>query len=126
MQHGHYRESRTFLERVLASSEQESTSLRARALWTAADLAIMRGDLAQVMLLGRQSLALYRELGDVRGSATCLLNLGRFAWRTGKTTEAIARSVPTHTSATNKSDCADRGHRLLVKWDPPEYDRSGN
>jgi tetratricopeptide (TPR) repeat protein len=92
VQHGHYREARTFLERVLASSEQESTSLRARALWTAADLAIMRGDLAQAILLGRQSLALYRELGDVRGMATCLLTLGRFAWRTGKTTEAIALS----------------------------------
>jgi predicted ATPase/DNA-binding CsgD family transcriptional regulator len=92
VQHGHYREARSFLERVLARSEQENTSLRARALWAAADLAIMRGDLAQTMLLGRQSLALYRELGDVRGMATCLLTLGRFAWRTGKTTEAIAFS----------------------------------
>ena len=92
VQHGHYREARSFLERVLASSEGESSSLRARALWAAADLAIMRGDLAQTMLLGRQSLSLYRELEDVRGSATCLLTLGRFAWRTGKTTEAIAFS----------------------------------
>jgi predicted ATPase/DNA-binding CsgD family transcriptional regulator len=92
VQHGHYREARSFLERVLASSEGESSSLRARALWAAADLAIMRGDLAQTMLLGRQSPSLYRELEDVRGSATCLLTLGRFAWRTGKTTEAIAFS----------------------------------
>ena len=92
VQHGHYREARSFLERVLASSEGESISLRARALWAAADLAIMRGDLAQTMLLGRQSLSLYRELEDVRGMATCLLTLGRFAWRTGKTTEAIAFS----------------------------------
>jgi ATP/maltotriose-dependent transcriptional regulator MalT len=92
VQHGHYREARSFLERVLASSEGESSSLRARALWAAADLAIMRGELAQTMLLGRQSLSLYRELGDVRGMATCLLTLGRFAWRTGKTTEAIAFS----------------------------------
>ena len=92
MQHGHYREARTFLERILARSEQESTSLRARALWAAADLAIWRGDLAQTMLLGRQSLALYRELGDVRGMATCLITLGRFAWRADKTTEAIALS----------------------------------
>ena len=91
LQHGHSREARSFLERVL-SSEGERTSLRARALWAAADLAIWRGDLAQTMLLGRQSLALYRELGDVRGMATCLITLGRFAWRTGKTTEAIALS----------------------------------
>jgi predicted ATPase/DNA-binding CsgD family transcriptional regulator len=92
LHHGHYREARTFLERVLTRSEGESTSLRARALWTAADLAIWRGDLAQTMLLGRQSLALYRKLGDVRGMATCLLTLGRFAWRADKTTEAIALS----------------------------------
>jgi predicted ATPase/DNA-binding CsgD family transcriptional regulator len=92
VQHGHYREARSFLERVLTRSEQESTSLRARALWAAADLAIWRGDLAQTMLLGRQSLALYRELGDVRGMATCLLTLGRFAWRADKTTEAIVLS----------------------------------
>jgi len=92
VQHGHSREARSFLERALSSSEGERTSLRARALWAAADLAIWRGDLPQTMLLGQQSLALYRELGDVRGMATCLITLGRFAWRTGKTTEAIALS----------------------------------
>ena len=88
--HGHYREAHSFLERVLASSEGEYISLRARNLQAAADLAIMRGDLAQAMLLGRQSLALYRELEDVRGMATSLLTLGRYTWRAGKMTEAIA------------------------------------
>jgi predicted ATPase/DNA-binding CsgD family transcriptional regulator len=92
LSHGHYREARTFVERALASSERENTSLRARALRVAADLAIWRGDLAQTMMLSQQSLALYRELGDVRGTADSLLTLGRFAWRAGKTTEAIALS----------------------------------
>jgi len=90
--HGHYREAHIFLERVLASSEGESSSLRARNLQAAADLAIMRGELAQATLLGQQSLSLYRELGDVRGMATSFLTLGRYTFRAGKTTEAIAIS----------------------------------
>jgi predicted ATPase len=90
--HGHYCEARTFLERVLTRREGESSSLRARNLQAAADLAIMRGELAQAMLLGQQSLALYRELEDVRGMATSLLTLGRYTFRAGKMTEAIAFS----------------------------------
>lgn len=90
--HGHYREARTFLERVLASSQDQSSSLRAGVLLATADLSIMRGDLAQAMLLGGQSLALYRELGDVRCMATSLLTLGRYTFRAGKMTEAIAFS----------------------------------
>ena len=92
LHHGHYREARPFLERTLTITEEERTSLRARTIWAAADLAIWRGDLAQTMLLGQQSLALYRELGEVRGMATCFLTLGRFAWRASTMTEAIALS----------------------------------
>jgi predicted ATPase/DNA-binding CsgD family transcriptional regulator len=90
--HGHYREAHAYLERALARSAGESALLRARALQAAAELAIMRGDLAQAMLLSQQCLALYRELGDVRGMANSLFTLGRHAFRTGKTTEAIAFS----------------------------------
>ncbi len=44
LQHGYYREARTFLERTLARSEGESASLRARVLQAAAYVALLQGD----------------------------------------------------------------------------------
>ncbi len=88
--HGHYREARTFLERALASSEGESTSLRARVLRTAAYIAIQRGDHTQAEALAQQSLALCRELDDARGIARSLILLENAAWPKGKTTERLS------------------------------------
>jgi non-specific serine/threonine protein kinase len=89
LRHGNYREASTFLERALASSEGEHTSLRARALGTAAYLAIFRGDSTQAEALAKQSLALCRELEDTRGIADSLFVLADIAWPKGKTTEKL-------------------------------------
>jgi predicted ATPase/tRNA A-37 threonylcarbamoyl transferase component Bud32 len=87
--HGHFSEGRTFLERALAQSEGESTSLRASVLRAAANLAEGQGDHARADMLVQQSLALYRELGDTRGIANSLFQVQGAAWRRGKLAEVI-------------------------------------
>jgi predicted ATPase/transcriptional regulator with XRE-family HTH domain len=86
---GYYQEGRMFLERALAQSQGEKSSLRAKALRAAADLAIWQGDHVGVDMLAQQSLALYRELGDNHGIVNCLFLLGGIAWRRGKIVEAL-------------------------------------
>ncbi len=55
---------------------QARTTLRAKALETAANLISWKGDLAESRALAEDSLAIYRELGDVPGEAHCLDSLG--------------------------------------------------
>jgi predicted ATPase/DNA-binding CsgD family transcriptional regulator len=88
--HGHYREARTFLERVLTGCEAESASLRIRVLQTTADIVQRQGDFDRAEVLAQQSLALCRELGDTRGIATSLSLLAEVAYTKGKTAEGIA------------------------------------
>jgi len=90
LQHGYYREARTFLERTLARSEGESASLRARVLQAAAYVALLQGDHDRAEVLAKLSLALCRELDNTRGIARSLFLLGRVAWTKGKTAEALA------------------------------------
>ena len=88
--HGHYREARTFLERVLAGSERESASLRVRVLQATANIVQRQGDYDRAEVLAQQSLALCRELGDIRGIVTSLFLLQEVAYTKGKTVEALA------------------------------------
>jgi predicted ATPase/DNA-binding CsgD family transcriptional regulator len=90
VQHGHFREARTFLERVLARSGGESASLRIRLLRATADIARRQGDYDRAEELAQQSLALSQELGDTRGIADSLYLLGSVAWITGKAAKALA------------------------------------
>jgi predicted ATPase/DNA-binding CsgD family transcriptional regulator len=90
VQHGHFREARTFLERVLARSGGESASLRIRLLRATADIANRQGDYDRTEVLAQQSLALSQELGDTRGIADSLYLLGSVAWIRGKAAEALA------------------------------------
>ncbi len=88
--HGHYSEARTFLERVLAVSDEESASLRVRALQATADMVFQQGDFDRAEVLAQQSLALSRELGDTRGIANSLSLLTDVAFARGKAAEALA------------------------------------
>ena len=88
--HGHYREARTFLERVLAGSERESASLRVRVLQATANIVQRQGDYDRAEVLAQQSLALCRELGDIRGIVISLFLLQEVAYTKGKTAEALA------------------------------------
>jgi len=69
-------EGRAYLEKVLAMSEGIETSARAKALYGAAMLAWFYGDVSQTTMLAKESLALYQQLGDKDGIATCLSRLG--------------------------------------------------
>ncbi len=73
---GYYSEGRTFLEQALASSEGIEVTVRAKALWAAATMANYQGDNDRAEALSKESLTLHRELGDRRGIAYALYQLG--------------------------------------------------
>ena len=73
---GYIREGRTFLERALAFRESVAPLIRAKALVAAGDLAFYQDDFDRAEILGRESLALFRELGDKHGMAAALDLLG--------------------------------------------------
>jgi predicted ATPase/class 3 adenylate cyclase/DNA-binding CsgD family transcriptional regulator len=89
---GLYSEGRTLLEQVLASCEGGATSVRARVLSAVADFAAMQSDFDRAEALYQESLVLYRELGDTRGSAFSLSGLSGGAMRKGNN-YALGRSL---------------------------------
>ena len=79
--HGHLSEGRTFLEQALAASTQAAPDLRAKALSVAAHLALYQFD-PGAEARAREALALYQQLADQAGIASCLHVLGICAtWR---------------------------------------------
>ena len=72
--HAHLTEGRSWLERVLSTSDA-SSPLRPRALLWAAQLARLQSDLATSRALLDESLALARALGDRFGTAVALYEL---------------------------------------------------
>src|SRR5207244_3115692 len=81
--HGHLSEGRHFLERALAASEGVEASIQAKALFVTAYLAFLQSDHKRTEALGKQSLALYRDLEDQPGIAFALSLLGSVAWTKG-------------------------------------------
>ena len=81
--HGHISEGRHFLERALAASQGIEASVLAKALSVTAYLAFIQSDHERTEPLGKQSLALYRELEDQPGIAFALSLLGSVAWTKG-------------------------------------------
>jgi predicted ATPase/class 3 adenylate cyclase/DNA-binding CsgD family transcriptional regulator len=66
---GHFSEGQDFLARALPHSNEVAAPVRAKALYAAARL---DADLDRAEECCQQSLALYRELGDAVGIASCL------------------------------------------------------
>ena len=81
---GYSREGQRFLEHALALGESVSAPVKARAFYTAAELAFLLDDLARTERLSRESLYLFRELGNQAGMADALLLLGTSAWARGE------------------------------------------
>jgi predicted ATPase/DNA-binding CsgD family transcriptional regulator len=69
-------EGQHWLERALDESRGVRAAVRAKALIGAGRIATLQDDFSQAEALCREGLALYRELGDRRGSATALSPLG--------------------------------------------------
>jgi predicted ATPase len=72
---GHLREGRDRLESVVSADERQ-TAIRAKALNSAAWMLVEGGDAAAGARRAEQALAIYRALGDSRGIADALLELG--------------------------------------------------
>jgi predicted ATPase len=77
---GYIREGQDLLEQALALGESVSGSMKAKAFYAAAHLAFLTDDVERTEKLGRQSLTLFRELGDKAGMADALTILGSNAW----------------------------------------------
>jgi predicted ATPase len=75
---GHLAEGSRRIEAALAADENP-TAARAKALNTAADLAVGRADVANARLRAEQALSLHRQLGDDWGTAGSLFLLGHAA-----------------------------------------------
>jgi predicted ATPase/class 3 adenylate cyclase len=75
---GHVAEGSRRVEAALAADESP-TAARAKALNTAADLAVGHADVARARLRAGQALSLHRQLGDDWGSAGSLFLLGHAA-----------------------------------------------
>jgi predicted ATPase len=73
---GYWAEGRAWLMDILSRTGDSSTAARVKALNAAASLTMRQGDFAQVEALTNESLALSRQLGDRRGTASCLVILG--------------------------------------------------
>lgn len=87
MRVGHLSEGGSWLERMLAAC-REVGPLRMWGLYQAGRLAQHRGEYEQAQVLARQSLALSRHLGDLRGKARALGLLGWLAHWTGDRDQA--------------------------------------
>ena len=75
--HGHLNEGQTFTEKALSASEgiQVSAQARAKALIAAGTLASIQNDYDRTEAYCRESLLLFRELGDQQGTALSLFLL---------------------------------------------------
>ena len=126
---GYLREGRTELARALAGGrEGVAPSVYAKVLHAAAQLACRQGDFEQAEALCGESLALFRVLGDPRGSATCLQLLGYVSMQ--RSDYMVARSVleEAETLREETGDKDDLAWRLLrlaaVLMYQGEYERA--
>ncbi len=77
--HGHFAEGLVFLKRALAESTDATPAVLAKALLTAATLALAGGEKQRMIALAQESLALYRQLEDQDGIGFSLFILGMSA-----------------------------------------------
>lgn len=78
---GYWAEGHAWLMDMLSRTGGSSTAARVKALNAAAGVAMQLGNFAQVEALANESLVLSRQLGDRRGTASCLVILGVQACR---------------------------------------------
>ncbi|MFI5896562.1 ATP-binding protein [Actinoplanes sp. NPDC051513] len=83
--HGHYREGREWLARALALRPGVPPLVRARALDSAAGLAVIQGDFAAGAAAAEESASLSRAAGDPAGAARALTTSGLALFYAGDT-----------------------------------------
>jgi predicted ATPase/DNA-binding CsgD family transcriptional regulator len=87
---GYWSEGRTLLRQALTMREGTAVSTQAKALAAAGKLAFQQGDYDQAEKLAEESLGLFREIGDMKGSATALEIPALVAWNKGNPNRAYA------------------------------------
>ena len=86
----YFTEGRSWLERAVAEGPAGPSRDRAKALIGAGSLARQQSDLDRAAALHEESLALYRNLGDMDGVVTSLVGLGNVARERGDMNRAAA------------------------------------
>jgi predicted ATPase/class 3 adenylate cyclase len=86
--HGYLTEGTAIVERALEGSTSQPALLRADALKAGAALAHRMGDTRRAKLYAKESIDLYRELGDLGGEASSLTTLGGVALVEGDSARA--------------------------------------
>jgi tetratricopeptide (TPR) repeat protein len=89
---GHFSEGRAFLEKGLAASEGVDATVQAKALNTAASLAVLQGDIDHGERLAEKALALNKEIENPVGAGFSLYLLSQVAWTRGNFPAARALS----------------------------------
>ncbi len=89
--HAYTLEGQAFLEQALAVRSGVKASVQAQVLSDAASMAMLVDNSERAETLGGEGLALYRDLGDHVGIATCLSLLGSVARARGQYRLAAAR-----------------------------------
>ncbi len=80
---GYWTEGRQWLDVLLARSDGAAPALRAKALSAAGSLAQHQGDYERARVLSEESLAMYREFGNMQGMASALNTLGIVMYERG-------------------------------------------
>ena len=81
---GYYTEGRERLAAILSTQAAEGrNSARANVLARAAELAYRQSDFLATVSFARESLGIYRELGDAQGMASALIKLGNASTEMG-------------------------------------------
>jgi len=88
---GYFSEGLDFLEQALVKSDGVDASVRAGALYAAARMNDVRGNIDRAEALSAESLALYQALGDTERIAYALHLQADMAWRRGNLTMARSR-----------------------------------
>ncbi len=85
---GHWSEGLTFLERALMKREGVEEPVLAKALVSAGKLAFQQGKYERAEALARDSQTLFREMSDIKGSASAIEILGMVTWNRGNLSSA--------------------------------------
>jgi predicted ATPase/class 3 adenylate cyclase len=125
---GHLKEGWEWLTDLLARDEELSPTLRGQVKYSAVSLLFTMGDFRKAMVLGQETLALLRQLGDIRGIARCTNRVGSGHMAMGDYTraaECLEESMRLYRELGEEMLYADslrqRGHVEARKGD---YDRA--
>ncbi len=87
--HGHFNEGRTWLDKLMDSSQELSLPLMADALKHSATMAKKQHDIKNSRLFFEQSLTLFKKLDDKPSILEIMLKLGDIAMQEGKYDESL-------------------------------------